>query len=117
MNTTIDNGVIKISNEVIACIAKIAIEESNNIHTVSENILDKVLQIKEKAIKVTFNENETLEIDANVQVEFGINIPNAIKELQKDIIENIKIMTGLDVSAVNIKVVNLVEKVLSNEEK
>lgn len=110
MNTTIDNGSIKISSEVISCIVKIAVDELKGVYIASETLLDKVFQMKEKAVTMTFKDNDSIDIDANIQLEFGVNIPSKVKELQEVIIENVEIMTGLNVDSVNIKVVSLVQE-------
>ena len=111
MEMIIDNGQVKISNEVISSIVAIAINETEGFSLATENFLSKVLLKNENVIKVVMNENE-VEITADVFVNYGLKINEEAKKLQANIIENLEIMTSLKVNEININVVSLVKETL-----
>ena len=59
-----------------------------------------------KGIRVEQND-DGVEIDIKVVADYGINIPNACKELQKKIAETVTELTGKEVLAVNVHVADI----------
>lgn len=112
MEMIIDNGQVKISNEVISSMVAIAINETEGFSLATENFLSKVLLKNENVIKVVMNENEEVEITADVFVNYGLKINEEVRKLQANIVENLEIMTSLKVNEVNINVVSLVKETL-----
>lgn len=110
MEMTIDNnGQVKISNEVISSIVAIAINETEGFSLATESFLNKVLLRNETVIRVDMTDDET-EITADVFVKYGLKINDEVKKLQANILENLEIMTSLNIKAVNINVVSLMKE-------
>ena len=109
MQMTVENGNVQISNEVISSIVAIAIGEMDNFTLAQESFMNKVFQKNEKVIKVENNENEELIITANVCAKYGIKIKDEAKKLQQSIIENVEIMTALNIKEVNLHIVSMIK--------
>ena len=100
---------IKISDDVVAVIAGIAVSEVKGVSGMSGGFaggISEVLSGKKnmaKGIKVESNEKDT-KIDVNIIVEYGVRIPDVAFEIQNRVKKSVETMTGLKVSAVNVHV-------------
>jgi Uncharacterized protein conserved in bacteria len=112
MNNEIDLGIVKISDEVVAVIAGLATTEIKGIVGMSASLVGGITQILagkknlSKGVKVSVGENSAA-IDLYVVVEYGVRIPDIAVEAQENVKKAVESMTGLNVSAVNIHVQNV----------
>ncbi|MBP2031475.1 putative alkaline shock family protein YloU [Clostridium algifaecis] len=112
-NNEIDMGIVKISDEVVGVIAGLATTEINGIVGMSANLVGGITQILtgkknlSKGVKVSVGENSAA-IDLYVVVEYGIRIPDVALKVQENVKKAVQSMTGLEVSAVNIHVQNVI---------
>lgn len=103
---------IKISNDVVASIAGVAVSEVPGVYGMAGGITEifgkKGLT---KGIKVEVGEKET-KIDVNIIVEYGARIPDVAFEIQNRVKKAVETMTGLKVASVNIHIqgINIAEK-------
>ena len=103
---------IKISNDVVASIAGVAVSEVPGVYGMAGGITEifgkKGLT---KGIKVEVGEKET-KIDVNIIVEYGARIPDVAFEIQNRVKQAVETMTGLKVANVNIHIqgINIPEK-------
>lgn len=103
------NDGIKISNDVIAVIAGVAVSEVPGVASMSGGFaggISEVLSGKKnlsKGIKVDADEN-TVKIDVNIIVEYGSRIPDVAFEIQNRVKKSVENMTGLKVEEVNVHV-------------
>lgn len=109
---TVENGSVQISSEVISSIVEIAINEMENFSLAQENFMTKVFQKNEKVIKIESDEDGDIFITANVYAKYGIKIKDEARKLQQSIIENIEIMTALNIKEVNINVVSMIKNTM-----
>lgn len=106
-------GIVKISDEVVSIIAGVACSDIKGIAGMSGGIVGGITQMLggkknvSKGIKVTVGEDNAA-IDLYVIVEYGISIPELAKKVQESVKKAVETMTGLEVSAVNIYVQNVV---------
>ena len=104
-----NNEGIKISNDVVAVIAGIAVSEVQGVAGMSGGFaggISEVLSGKKnlsKGIKVEANEKE-VKIDVNIIVEYGSRIPDVAFEIQNRVKKSVENMTGLKVEEVNVHV-------------
>ena len=107
--TATESDGIKISNDVVASIAGVAVSEVPGVYSMAGSFaggISEVLSGKKnfsKGIKVDVGEKET-KIDVNIIVEYGVRIPDVAFEIQGRVKKAVETMTGLKVSAVNIHV-------------
>ena len=103
------NDGIKISNDVVAVIAGVAVSEVPGVASMSGGFaggISEVLSGKKnlsKGIKVDADEKE-VRIDVNIIVEYGSRIPDVAFEIQNRVKKSVENMTGLKVSEVNVHV-------------
>lgn len=107
--TSTENEGIKISNDVIAVIAGVAVSEVQGVAGMSGGFaggISEVLSGKKnlaKGIKVEAGEKEA-KIDVNIIVEYGTRIPDVAFEIQNRVKKAVESMTGLKVEEVNVHV-------------
>ena len=105
-----ENTGIKISDEVIAVIAGVAVSEVNGVAGMQGKFgggIGEVLSGKKnlaKGIKVEILENKESRIDVNIIVEYGARIPDVAFEIQNRVKKAVEGMAGLKVSEVNVHV-------------
>ncbi|HBC95686.1 MAG TPA: Asp23/Gls24 family envelope stress response protein [Clostridium sp.] len=111
-NNEIDMGIVKISDEVVGVIAGLATTEIDGIVGMSASLVGGITQILSgkknlsKGVKVNVNENSAA-IDLYVVVKYGVRIPDVAVKVQENVKRAVESMTGLDVSAINIHVQNV----------
>ena len=104
-----ENSGIKISNDVVAVIAGVAVSEVRGVASMQGGFaggISEVLSGKKnlaKGIKVE-TENEKVKIDVNIIVEYGTRIPDVAFEIQNRVKKSVENMTGLKVTEVNVHV-------------
>ena len=104
-----ENEGIKISDDVVAVIAGVAVSEVPGVASMSGGFaggISEVLSGKKnlsKGIKVDADEKE-VKIDVNIIVEYGSRIPDVAFEIQNRVKKSVENMTGLKVAEVNVHV-------------
>ncbi|WP_053957124.1 Asp23/Gls24 family envelope stress response protein [Inediibacterium massiliense] len=104
----VENGQIKIADEVVGVIAGLAATEIDGVAGMSGGIgggIAEMLGRKNlaKGVKVEVGEKETA-IDLYIIVEYGVKIPDVAWKIQENVKKAIETMTGLKVVEVNIHV-------------
>lgn len=116
-----ENEGIKISNDVIAVIAGVAVSEVAGVSSMSGGFaggISEVLSGKKnlaKGIKVEADE-KTTKIDVNIIVEYGTRIPDVAFEIQNRVKKAVESMTGLKVEEVNVHVQGVNTKTVEADE-
>jgi uncharacterized alkaline shock family protein YloU len=103
-----DLGGIVFANEVIATIASIAAFETKGIAGMSGGIVDGFAEIigrknLTKGVKVELGA-EGATIDINVIAKYGINIYDAVKNMQRNVKSAVETMTRLHVTRVAVNI-------------
>ena len=120
--TSGDNTGIKISNDVVASIAGVAVSEVPGVYSMAGGLAGGISEVfsgkknLSKGIKVEVGEKET-KIDVNIIVEYGVRIPDVAFEIQGRVKKAVETMTGLKVSGVNIHVQGIKTNLTENKEK
>ncbi len=117
-----DNDGIKISDDVVAVIAGVAVSEVPGVSGMAGGFaggISEVLSGKKnmsKGIKVEVGEKET-KIDVNIIVEYGTRIPDVAFEIQNRVKKAVETMTGLTVLEVNVHVQGVSTEKATGEEQ
>ena len=120
--TTTENEGIKISNDVVASIAGVAVSEVEGVYSMAGGLAGGISEVFSgkknltKGIKVEVGEKET-KIDVSIIVEYGVRIPDVAFEIQGRVKKAVETMTGLKVSGVNIHVQGIKTNTQENKEK
>lgn len=113
-NENLEFGQVKISDDVIIIIAGIATSGVKGVSTTRTGVADGISNLfsknnYSKGIKVEINEN-TVVLDIFINVEYGYKISEVAKEVQATIKKEIETMTDMDVAAVNVHVLNIIQE-------
>ena len=107
-----ENEGIKISDDVVAVIAGVAVSEVQGVADMAGGFAGGISEVfsgkknMAKGIKVDVTEN-TAKIDVNIIVEYGSRIPDVAFEIQNRVKKAVENMTGLKVEEVNVHVQGL----------
>ena len=103
-----NTGKIVFANDVVATIAAMAASDVEGIASMSGSAVSFLgKKNATKGVKITMV-NETVTVDASVNVKYGFAIQNVCASLQKAMKNAIETMTGLTVASVNVNVVSVV---------
>ena len=117
-----ENEGIKISNDVVAVIAGVAVSEVQGVSGLDGGFaggISEVLSGKKnlaKGIKVESAEKD-VKIDVNIIVEYGSRIPDVAFEIQNRVKKAVENMTGLNVEEVNVHVQGVNTDTIKNEKE
>lgn len=104
-----ENDGIKISDDVVAVIAGVAVSEVAGVSGMAGGFAGGISEVFSgkknlaKGIKAEINENKA-KIDVNIIVEYGSRIPDVAFEIQNRVKKAVEGMTGLKVEEVNVHV-------------
>lgn len=104
-----ENEGIKISDDVVAVIAGVAVSEVPGVAGMAGGFAGGISEVFSgkknlaKGIKVDVADNNT-KIDVNIIVEYGSRIPDVAFEIQNRVKKAVESMTGLNVEEVNVHV-------------
>ncbi|OWZ84023.1 Asp23/Gls24 family envelope stress response protein [Natranaerobius trueperi] len=98
-------GQVRIANNVIGIISYLALKELDGIYNVSGGVSEGISEMfgkkTSKGIKVDLTE-ENVSIDVNLDIQYGVKIPEISKAAQEVVKEAVENMTGFSVSNVNV---------------
>lgn len=108
INKILPNGTLHITEEVLAVISSICVQEVKGLETVSPNFKNGLLNkfnktYSKKGISIS-EENNKITIQLNLSVTYGGNIVDKCLQLQKVISEEIGSLTGVIVDKIDINV-------------
>jgi len=108
ISTTNDTGSINYANDVIAKIAALAADEISGVAGLTGGGLSDMWGKKNiaRGVKISIEDNR-VDIDVNIMVNYGIKIHEVSKAVQENIKKAIENMTGLKVTGVNVNVIGI----------
>ena len=117
-----ENEGIKISNDVVAVIAGVAVSEVPGVAGMAGGFAGGITEVFSgkknlaKGIKVEVTQTNA-KIDVNIIVEYGTRIPDVAFEIQNRVKKSVESMTGLHVEEVNVHVQGVDTDVIKQETK
>lgn len=104
----VDEGSIKIADEVVGIITGLAATEIDGVAGMSGGIAGGIADMLgrkslSKGVKVQVTD-DTASVDVYVIIDYGNSIPDVAWKIQDNVKQAIEGMTGLDVKAVNVHV-------------
>ena len=110
-----NNGIVKVTDEVIAVTAAMAAAKVNGVASlvggITDNITKNILRMNiTKGVKVSRGDEDVLIIDIFVNVYYGYRIPEVAWEIQENVKKQVGELTGEVAKAVNIHVQGVVIK-------
>ena len=106
------SGEVRISDEVIAIIAGLAASEVEGVASMAGNVTRDLIErlgVKSlsRGVRILVSEN-AVKAALNVNLKYGYSVPDTCAQIQDKVKTAIETMTGLHVTEVNIKIVNVV---------
>ena len=104
-------GEVKIADEVVTIIAGLAATDVEGVASMGGNITNELvsklgMKNLSKGVKVTVLEG-VVTVDLTLNIEFGKNVLEVSRKVQDKVKTSIENMTGLEVSMVNIRIMNV----------
>lgn len=111
IHESVNTGEVHISDEVVAIIAGLAATEVDGVCSMAGNITNELvsklgMKNLSKGVKVTISEKSVV-VDVALNIRYGYEIPVVSNKVQEKVKSAIETMTGLEVTAVNIKIASL----------
>ncbi len=106
-----DLGNVEISPEVIEVIASLAATEVIGVASMhggfANGVVEKISRRNYgKGVKVELTDEGIL-LDVQLHMNYGVSIPEVAEKVQKNILDTLTVMTGLDVLAIHVHVVGI----------
>ena len=104
-------GEVQIADEVVAIIAGLAATEVEGVASMAGNITNELvgkLGVKNlsKGVKVLVTDR-SVDVDLALNIDYGYSIMKVSEKVQDRVKSAVENMTGLEVSMVNIRIVNV----------
>ena len=101
-------GEVRIADEVVAIIARLAATEVDGVDSMAGNITNELvgklgMKNLSKGVKVDVTE-EHVSVDLSLNIKYGYNIPDVSERVQDRVKSAIENMTGLTVLDVNVRI-------------
>lgn len=102
MANTFKNGSVRIANDTLIVIAKSAAEEVYGVYNSSdENPYSKDNQVKLQVL------DSKISVDLDIALIDNVDVRKTVKKVQENVKRELEMMTGLEVSKVNVSVFKL----------
>ncbi len=103
---------VTVTDEVLAIIVGLAATEVKGVSSLAGNLTgDNITKAGRsrlsKAIKISGNEDESLSVAASINIEYDFVIPEVCQAVQDKVKQSIENMTGIGVSAVDIRIASV----------
>jgi uncharacterized alkaline shock family protein YloU len=103
-----ENGIIRIADDVVAVIARVATLDTEGISYMSGGMVEGIAKrvsgkYVQKGVEVTMTPHEAI-IHLRVIVKFGVKIDTVCRKVQVNVKEAVESMTGLEVKEINVRV-------------
>lgn len=120
-NDKLEFGQVKISDDVVIIIAGIATSGVKGVSTTRTGVAEGISNLfsknnYSKGIKVEINEDAVV-LDIFINVEYGYKISDVAKEVQSAVKKEVETMTDMQVAAVNVHVLNIIQEKDKDKEK
>ena len=104
----LDQGSIHISEEVIASIVSMAIQDVEGVYGLNTNISSELGKIAKKntgkSIRILISEEDEIAIDCYIVVLYGYSVIEVAKAVQEAVSSTVESTTGRRVSNVNVNI-------------
>ena len=102
---TQENGQVLIAEEVLVNIISVAVAEVEGAELSGKPGINWG-----KGIKIQILDNETVAVDCNVTVTYGMSVVSVAKAAQDSVVSAVESMTGVKVAGVNVNICGIAQK-------
>ena len=108
VSQTLENGAIHISEEVIAAIASMAVQDVEGVYGINPNAGSDLGKLGKKTtgkgIRLVISEDDEISIDLHVIVLYGYSVVEVAKAVQEAVASTVESTTGRKVRSVNVNI-------------
>ena len=108
VSQTLENGAIYISEEVIAAIASMAVQDVEGVYGINPNAGSDLGKLGKKTtgkgIRLVISEDDEISIDLHVIVLYGYSVVEVAKAVQEAVASTVESTTGRKVRSVNVNI-------------
>ena len=110
VSQTLEHGAIHISEEVIATIAALAVQDVEGVYglntTLSSSELSKLAKRAQqgKGIRLVISEDDEISVDCYIVVLYGHSVVDVAKAVQETVTSAVESTTGRKVKTVNVNI-------------
>ena len=109
----LSNGKLLITEEVLALITLLKIDETEGIAKTISGVKDDILNVirskySRKGVTIV-NTEDGVSIEIRISLYYGNNVIETCKKLQETVVQEIEAMTGVVVKNINIKVEQIIK--------
>ena len=108
VSQTLDQGSIHISEEVVASIVSMAIQDVEGVYGLNSNIGSELGKIAKKntgkSIRILISDEDEIAIDCYIVVLYGYSVIEVAKAVQEAVSSTVESTTGRRVSNVNVNI-------------
>lgn len=110
VSQTLEHGAIHISEEVIATIAALAVQDVEGVYglntTLSSSELSKLAKRAQqgKGIRLVISEDDEISVDCYIVVLYGLSVVDVAKAVQETVTSAVESTTGRKVKNVNVNI-------------
>lgn len=106
-------GHIEISQETLEIISGIAVNEVNGVEAMSGNFTSEVSAFfghkdHKRGVSLSTTDYGQLAVDVYCYLQYGVRIPEIVREIQENIKNQVLFMTNIDLAEVNVHIVDIV---------
>ena len=110
-----ENGSVMISEDVISAIVAHAAGEVEGVVSLAVKPGSDIAELIGKknwgkGLKITINENNSVCIDCNITVAYGLSVVCVAKAVQEAITNALETMAGIEIAAINVNVCGIVRQ-------
>ena len=104
-------GDIRVSEEVVAIIAGLAVTEVEGVSSMAGNITNEIvsklgMKNLSKGITVELLDDE-VKVDVAINIAYGYSIPEVSAKVQDKVKTTIESMTGIEVAVINVRIASV----------
>ncbi len=112
LNNRVQSGTLKVSEDVIVTITKLAILEIDGVKSLASSSLSLTSIFSKKdtqgnLVKVKLM-GDVVEISVGVIVEYGYKVVRIAEQIQNSVKSSVQTMTGVTVAKVNVRIAGVV---------
>lgn len=108
VSQTLENGSIHISEEVIAAIASMAVQDVEGVYGLNSGSSSDLGKLSKKTsgkgIRLVISEEDEISIDCYVIVLYGYSVVEVAKAVQEAVASTVESTTGRKVRSVNVSI-------------
>jgi uncharacterized alkaline shock family protein YloU len=109
-------GNVQIHDNVISIIVRKTVAETEGVSRLAGNIVDSIGELvgsrrKSSSAITIIHEDDKVKIEVKVNILFGFKIPDVSKAIQKEVIQEVENITGINVASVGVIIQEIEEPV------